>query len=292
VKAFRFPLKAVAVLGLLLAAALPASAATLSVVAAENFYGDIVSQIGGSRVSVVSIMSDPNVDPHEYESNVGDAKAVSTADLVIENSGGYDDWMDKLLGASTAPKRVVLKGFDLATKKIPDNEHVWYDPNNVGVIAGTILATLKKLDPAGSAEFDKNYQAFQASLGRVLTQIRQLKASKAGTPVGLTETIFQYPAQLIGLSILTPEEFQKAVAEGDDPPADSVVQAESQILSKKVKVLIYNEQTVTPATTKLQDDAKKAGIPVVPVTETMPVGSHYQKWMADQLDVLQKALSQ
>ncbi len=278
-------------LGFILAPALPAAAATVSVVAAENFYGDIVSQIGGAHVSVVSVMSDPNVDPHEYESSVADAKAVATADLVIENSGGYDDWMDKLLAASASPKRVVLKGFDLAVKKIPDNEHVWYDPNNVVAISAAMLKQLKTLDPADGAVFDKNFQTFHASLDQLLTQIRQMKARQKGTPVALTETIFQYPAQLLGLSILTPQEFQKAIAEGEDPPADSVVQAESQILGKKVKVLIYNAQTVTPQTTKLQDDAKKAGIPVVAVTETMPAGGSYQKWMGDQLDALQSALA-
>ena len=59
-----------------------------------------MAQIGGDTVIVTSILSDPNVDPHEYESSVEDATAIATADLVIENGGGYDDWMDKLLSAS------------------------------------------------------------------------------------------------------------------------------------------------------------------------------------------------
>src|SRR5580704_6357413 len=71
----------------------------LQVVAAENFWGSIVSQIGGSHVQVLSIVSDPNADPHEYESNASDARAVANADYVIENGVGYDSWMDKLLSA-------------------------------------------------------------------------------------------------------------------------------------------------------------------------------------------------
>jgi len=267
-----------------------AASVTLNVVAAENFYGNIVSQLGGEKVSVTSILSDPNVDPHEYESSVDDAKAIASADLVIENSGGYDDWMDKLLSASTSSRRVLLKGFDIAPNKLPDNEHVWYNPDNVQAIAQAVAESLKKLDPADAELFSKNLQSFGESLSRVRQKIQQLKAKWNGTPVGLTETIFLYQAVPIGLSVVTPFEFQKAVAEGNDPPADTVVTAESQVKGKKIKVLIYNEQTVSSVTTKLQDEARSAGIPVVPVTETMPSAMNYQNWMLSQLTVLERAL--
>ncbi len=82
----------------------------INVVAAENFYGNIVAQLGGEKVNVTSILSDPNVDPHEYESSVDDAKAIAAADLVIENSGGYDDWMDKLLSASPSAQARASQG--------------------------------------------------------------------------------------------------------------------------------------------------------------------------------------
>ena len=289
-----FPRRA-AILGALFALCVPvisagAAPVTLKVVAAENFYGNIVSQLGGEKVNVTSILSDPNVDPHEYESSVDDAKAIASADLVIENSGGYDDWMDKLLSASTSSRRVLLKGFDIAPIKLPDNEHVWYDVDNVQAIAQTVTDSLKKLDPADAALFSKNLQSFSESLSKVRQKILQLKAKWNGTPVGLTETIFLYQAAPIGLSVLTPFEFQKAIAEGNDPPADTVVTAESQVKRKKIKVLIYNAQTVSSVTTKLQDEARAAGIPVVPVTETMPAAMNYQNWMLSQLTGLERAL--
>src|SRR5689334_16717362 len=81
------------------------SSSTINVVAAENFYGDMVKQLGGSHVLVTSIISDPNIDPHEYESNVQTAIQASKAQLVIENSGGYDSWMDKILAGSPNPNR-------------------------------------------------------------------------------------------------------------------------------------------------------------------------------------------
>jgi len=262
----------------------------INVVAAENFYGNIVTQLGGEKVNVTSILSDPNVDPHEYESSVEDAKALAAADLVIENSGGYDDWMDKLLSASPSSQRVLLKGFDIAPTKLPDNEHVWYNVDNVQAIAQAVTESLKKLDPANAQLFAKNLQTFGGSLARVRQKILLMNEKWHGTPVGLTETIFLYQAKPLGLSVLTPFEFQKAIAEGNDPPADTVVAAEKQVKGRKIKVLISNEQTVSAITTRLQDEAKAAGIPVVPVTETMPSALNYQDWMLSQLTVLERAL--
>ncbi len=266
------------------------SSSTLNVVAAENFYGDIVKQLGGSHVNVTSILSDPNVDPHEYESNVNNAKAVFKANLVIENGGGYDSWMDKLLTSSPNSSRIVIKGFDSASSKLPDNVHVWYSVDNVQTIAQVITNGLKQLDPIDGATFDSNNQTFNHSLVQIRQKISELKSAYNGTPVGLTETIFQYQAVPLGLKVLTPQEFQKAVAEGNDPPANSVITAENQVKGKLVKVLIYNEQTVSPVTTRLQNDARAAGIPIVPVTETMPANKTYQSWMLAQLGTLSQSL--
>jgi zinc/manganese transport system substrate-binding protein len=263
---------------------------TIAVVAAENFYGDIVQQIGGSHVSVQSILSDPNVDPHEYEANTKSALAVSKAQLVIENAGGYDGWMDKLLSSSPNSSRVVIKAFDIAKFKLPDNEHVWYSIDNASTIAQAITDSLKKLDPTNATEFDSNLQKFQAALQPVQQKIADIKTKHANAPVGLTETIFLYQSGPLGLNVLTPPEFQKAIAEGNDPPANAVITAENQITKRQIKVLIYNEQTVTPITTKLENDAKSNNIPTVSVTETMPSGKTYQNWMLDQLNALEQAL--
>lgn len=262
----------------------------ISIVAAENFYGDIVRQLGGSHVSVTSILSDPNVDPHEYESNVQVALAVSQAQLVIENGAGYDTWMDKLLAASPNPNRTVLVADSVVQDKVPDNPHYWYAIDDVQTIAQVITAALVKLDGADQATFQANLAAFQQSLAPIQAKMSDIKAKYAGTPIGLTETIFLYQSTATGLDVLTPFAFEKAIAEGTDPPAKAVVTTDNQILSHQVKVLVYNQQTVTPITTNLQNEAKSLNIPIVPVTETMPPGKTYQQWMLDQLNALQQAL--
>ena len=267
---------------------IPSSA--INVVAAENFYGDIAKQLGGTHVSVTSIISNPNVDPHEYESSVKTAIQVSQAQLVIENGGGYDDWMDKLLSGSPNSDRLTLKAFDIAQVKLPENEHVWYSIDNAATIAQAITNDLKKLDPADAATFENNFQMFKQSLQPIQQKIVEIKSKYAGTPVGLTETIYLYQAVPLGFNVLTPFEFQKAMAEGNEPPADTVVTAENQITHHQIKVLIFNEQTITPSTTKLENDARAQNIAIVPVTETMPPGKTYQSWMLDQLNTLEQAL--
>ncbi len=264
----------------------------INVVAAENFYGDIVKQLGGSHVSVTSILSDPSVDPHQYESGVQTGIAVSKAQLVIENAGGYDSWMDRLLAASPNSNRIVLKGYNTAPTLLSENEHVWYSVDNVAAIAQAITNDLKKLDPADATTFDHNLNAFQQSLLPIRQKMSEIKAKYNGTPVGLTETIYLYQTGPLGLNVLTPFVFQKAMTEGNDPPVASVITAEKQINQQQIKVLIYNEQTITPSTTKLERDAQQQHIPIVPVTETMPSTRTYQTWMLDQLNALEQALGQ
>lgn len=265
---------------------------TIPVVAAENFYGDIVSQIGGKHVSVINILSDPNVDPHTYESNVNQVKAIARARLVVANGGGYDDWMDKLIASTPDETRKVIKGFDVAPIRLPNNEHVWYSPTNIRAIATTVTDNLKAIDASHTAEYETNLQRFKGETMKIDQKLAEIKSKYAGTPIGLTETIFLYQTGAMGLNILTPTEFQKAIAEDNDPPANTVISAENQINHRQIKVLVYNKQTRSNITTKLQDDAQAQHIPTVPVTETMPGNQTYQSWMIEQLNTLDTGLGQ
>lgn len=266
------------------------SPGVIPVVAAENFYGDIAKQLGGEQISVTSILSDPNIDPHEFESNVQNALAVAQAQLVIQNGNGYDTWMDKLLAASPNPQRAVIVADAVVDNKLPNNPHYWYAIDNIQAIAEAITASLVKLDGAHSTSYESNLNTFIQSLIPIRQKMDAIKAKYAGTPVGLTETIFLYQSDPMGLQVLTPFAYEKAIAEGNDPPADTVATTSDQLTNHEIKVLIYNQQTVTPITTNLQNEAIKQNIPIVPVTETMPVGKTYQEWMLDQQNLLLKAL--
>jgi zinc/manganese transport system substrate-binding protein len=267
------------------------SSSVINVVAAENFYGDVVKQLGGSHVVVTSILSDPNVDPHQYQSNVPTAEAIAKAQLVVANGDAYDTWIDRLLSASPNDSRIVLITTNIVKHKLPDNPHIWYGIDNMPDIAQAITAAFKKLDAADAPTFDKNLATFKQSLVPLDQKISDINKKYKGTPVALTETIYLYQSIPEGLNVLTPFEFQKANAEGNDPPANTVVDTNNQVDKKEVKVLIYNVQTITPITTNLQNKAKNLNIPIVPVSETMPSGKTYQTWMMDQLNTVQQALA-
>lgn len=264
----------------------------IHVVAAENFYGNVVSQIGGSYVSINSVLSNPNTDPHEFTSNAHTALLVSTADLVIENGLGYDSWMERLLSTQGNPRRIVLNASEIAPQLLPDNPHVWYDVNNMQAIAQAIAHALVQLDSSHAALFERNTQTFAASLQPIRQHLATIKQRYAGTPVALTETIYLYQTQQESLRVLTPLAFMKAIAEGDDPPVDTLIAITDEVQQRQVKVLIFNIQTITPVTTLVEQKAKAQHIPLMPVSETMPAHQTYQTWMQAQLDALTVALQQ
>ena len=78
---------------------------TIVVVAAENEYGNVAAQIGGKDVSVTSVESNPNTDPHSYEVSPDVAQEIGSAQVVIQNGIGYDDFMSKIESASPNPAR-------------------------------------------------------------------------------------------------------------------------------------------------------------------------------------------
>ena len=271
------------VLGAPVASGAAAAPSRVAVVAAENFYGDLVGQIGGDHVAVTSIIVDPTVDPHEYEVSAKDGAAVANARLVIQNGLGYDGFMTRLLNASPRRDRKLIVVGSLVGRKDGDNPHVWYAPATMPKLAQVVAEALVGLDPANAASYRTRLGAFTASMKRLNDEVARLRARYAGTPVGATEPVFGYMSDALGLRVLTPRAFQKAVEEGEEPPAAAVAQMEDQLRTHRVRVLLYNLQTVTPITTKVRQRAKQLGIPVVGVTETEPPGKTYQQWMLGQL---------
>ena len=269
-----------------------ASAGSLNVVAGENFWGSIAAQLGGSKVNVLSVVTDPNADPHEYESNTDDARAFARADLVILNGAGYDDWGKKLLDANSSSHRQVLNVADLLGKKAGDNPHFWYDPGYVVSVADAITARYKAIDSTNASFFDQQRAAFASALGQYNARIAEIKQKFNGVKVGSTESIFVYMAGALGLDLISPPEFMQAVSEGNEPPASTVVEFQNQIAAKEIKVLVYNVQTATAVTTNVKQLAQAGNIPVVGISETLqPETVTFQDWQLAQLTSLKNALA-
>jgi zinc/manganese transport system substrate-binding protein len=268
------------------------SSTVLQVVAGENFWGSIATQLGGIHAHVNSIVTDPNADPHEYESNTADARLFAQANYVILNGVGYDTWAQKLLDANPVSGRKVFTAGDLVGKKEGDNPHLWYNPAFVEQVANQITKDYQALDPADASYFTQQRSAFEQSLSDYHTRIAEIKTSFAGQKIGATESIFVYLANALGLDLITPPAFMDAVAEGNDPSASSVVAFEQQVRTKQITVLVYNVQTVTDVTNTIKQLAAQQNIPIVGVSETIqPADASFQEWQTAQLLVLQNALN-
>jgi zinc/manganese transport system substrate-binding protein len=285
--------KSILLAGAALAAAMiarPAFADPVKVVAAENFYGDVATQVGGGNVAVTSILSNPDDDPHLFEASASTAKALADAKVVIVSGIDYDPWMEKLLSANKSAGRREILVAALAHKKTGDNPHLWYNPATMKAVGNALGVDLAIIDPAHRADYQKGAAAFAASLEPLEAKIADMRKKYAGQPVTASEPVFGYMAELLGLKVHN-EKFALAVMNNTEPSASDVAAFENDLKGHKVKVMLYNAQASEPAVKRLVDIAKDQKIPVVGVSETEPADSTYQKWMTDQLDALDKALS-
>jgi zinc/manganese transport system substrate-binding protein len=264
----------------------------VQVVAAENFWGSIASQLGGSHARVTSIISNPDTDPHSYEPTTADARTLTTAQLAIVNGIGYDPWADKLLATNSDSGRTELNVGDLVGVAPGGNPHRWYSPTDVRQVIAKITADYKKLDPADAAYFDQRETVFETrTLAPYDQLIASIKATYAGTPIGASESIVVPLAQGLGLKMMTPESFLDAMSEGSDPTAADKSLIDQQIRDKQIKIYVYNTQNSTPDVTAQVQLAKQEGIPVATVTETLsPAGDTFEQWQVTELRGIQAAL--
>jgi zinc/manganese transport system substrate-binding protein len=263
----------------------------IQVVASTNVYGDVVEQIGGDLVDVTSIMADPSADPHSYEASAQTQLALSKAALVIENGGGYDDFVDTLLDA-VDNEPVVVNAVEASGKGGADlNEHVWYDVPTMGKVAAAIADELGKLDAANASTYAANATAFQGELDGLVAATDAIKADHGGTAVAITEPVPLYLLENAGLMNVTPLEFSEAIEDETDVPPAALADTVALFTSHAVAALVYNAQTTGPQTTSVQSAATDAGIPVVPVTETLPEGTDYVSWMTANIDAVRTALT-
>jgi len=265
-------------------------AAALSIVAAENFYGDVAAQIAGPDATVTSVLSNPNQDPHMFEASASVARLLVDASIVVANGADYDPWMTRMLAAIQAPRRTVIVVANLIQHRPGDNPHLWYDPRVMPLYATALTAALAELDPPRSEAYRQRRRAFLASLQPITAKVATLHTRFSGIPVTATEPVFGLMATAIGLRMRN-ERFQLAVMNNTEPRMSDVAAFETDLRSRAVRLLIYNRQATAPAAERLIGIARQANVPVVGVTETQPAERSYQDWIMDELDAVERALA-
>lgn len=261
----------------------------IAVVAAENFYADVVKQLGGDRVQVTSILNNPDEDPHLFEASPKTARALQHAALVVYNGADYDPWMDKLLAVSKGEKRTTIVVAQLVGKKSGDNPHLWYDPATMPVVAKAVSRYLVEADPAHKSDYDARLATFLASMKTIDNRVAVLNSHYKGVPVTATEPVFGYMADAIGFEMRN-QRFQLAAMNETEPSAADIAAFEKDLRERRVHVLIYNSQATEALTKRMLKLSKDWRVPSVSVTETLPAGKTYQQWMTSQLDALSGAL--
>lgn len=266
----------------------------LTVAASINAWGSVVAQLGGTHVDATSIITSPDTDPHDYEPTPADGRRIADSQLFVENGVGYDSWAAQSLEASPDSSRLVVDVGQVTGTPDDGNPHRWYSPSDVEKIADTITADLKQLDPADAEYFDSQRKAFEdTGLAEYHQVIADIKSTYGGTPVGASESIFAPLSDALGLDLVTPASFLKAVSEGTDPSAADKATIDDQISGGEIAVYVFNTQNATPDVTAQVDACKQQGIPVTGVTETLsPEGASFQDWQVAQLRSLEAALKQ
>jgi zinc/manganese transport system substrate-binding protein len=269
------------------------AATQIHVVAAENFWGSLATQLGGNRVQVTSVITNPATDPHDYEPSAVDARTFAGAQMAIVNGVGYDPWASKLIAANPVKGRAVLTVGDVVGVKAGGNPHRWYSPANVQQVIAAIVRDYSKLDPKDAAYFQRRKSQLETTgLAEYKHVIATIKRRFGGTPVGASESIFAPLAQALGLRLVTPPSFLKAISEGAEPTAADKTTIDRQIAKKQIKVWIFNSQNSTPDVARLTEEARKRGIPVTTITETLtPASATFQQWQVRQLKALVLALA-
>jgi zinc/manganese transport system substrate-binding protein len=265
----------------------------VQVTAAENFWGSIARQLGGAHARVISIITSPSTDPHSYEPTAADARAVAAAQLVIENGVGYDPWMARLLAADEGAHIAALNvGLTLGVPA-DGNPHRWYNPADVRAVIARLTAGLSRADPADRRYFARRGARLErVGLRRYDQLIAAVRRSYAGTPVGASESIFAMLAPALGLRLITPASFLKAISEGTEVSAADKQTTDTQISRHLIKIYVYNSQNVTPDVQAQLAAARAAHIPVASITETLtPPASSYQAWQVRQLEGIKAALA-
>ncbi|WP_100488989.1 metal ABC transporter solute-binding protein [Sporolactobacillus pectinivorans] len=259
----------------------------INVVAAEDFYGEMIKAVGGNHVNVISVINKPRMDPHDYEPTTGIAMSVSQAKVVLYNGIGYEGWMDKLV-SNNKDQTLIRVGEDLPGKKNEDNEHLWYQPETMPKLANYLAGKLAKIDPKHTAEYKKNPEKYIAEVKSVKDEIAQLSKKSAGKLVDVSEPVFDYTLDALGYKVAN-NHFEITVENELDPSPRDIENMQKDIKEKRFAFFVSNIQEISPTVKKMMALAGQYGMPVVKVTETLPSGKDYKTWMMDQLKQIETA---
>ena len=248
----------------------------VSIVASTNVYADIAKNVAGKYGDVQAVIKNSATDPHDFEPTTADAKNLTKANIIVANGLGYDNWMNKL--ASSVNKKPVLVGEDLMHLKKGDNPHIWYNLNMPTKYVNYLVKRLSKLQPKHAAYFKANGKKYLDKIDQVKKLAKS--GSKDNKPVFASEPVFDYALEEAGYKI-GDKDFEKAVQNGTDPSPKTINKMTKEIEDKKIAFFVNNTQASSSTVKTFVKLAKKNGVPVLSVRETIPNYTTYLDWMKE-----------
>jgi zinc/manganese transport system substrate-binding protein len=261
------------------------AAAQPLIVSGVSQWGALARQLVGPDARVVSLITDPNADPHQHEATVADAAYVADADVVLLNGAGYDTWLSQLV-ANRSGSVSTINVASLMHVATGQNPHLFYDPRAAIRFVETLTATLEHR--SGFTHLSARSQGLLAQLNTLQRSTVSIRQSCAGVPVAATEDVATYLLNDMGLKIVTPEGLRLAIGNGVDPSVSDLARALAQ-MNQHPAFLIDNIQTATPLTNEMVARARAAHVPVIKVTETM-AGTSYLTWINGVVDSIRHDL--
>jgi zinc/manganese transport system substrate-binding protein len=285
----------------------------INVVTSTNVWASVVEIVGGEWVEVTAIIDDPMQDPHSYEASARDQLAVSEADLVIANGGGYDDFLTQLVEASEG-ERIFLKlvegehihageagtgdahaeeghGEEHGHDHEHGNEHIWYELEMVAKAADMIRESIVELRPESASAITEKYDFFIAELANLEIRIEAVRERIQGTGFLATEGVGNLLLEDAGFVNQTPEALADAVEEETEVPASALKRAQDLLRNGIVSLMVVNQQVSDQVSEQLETLAVSEGVPVLKLSELITEPNQdYLDWMASILDQLQEAV--
>lgn len=249
----------------------------INVVSSINQWGSLAKEIGGSKVKVTSILSNPNVEAHEFEPKANDVAQFSKTDVTIYNGADYDPWAAK---AAKGTKATVIDVAEEAGIKEGGNPHIWFMAKARETAAKKLAEAFKKARPSDSAYFDSQYNAWKKSEEKFTQAAAEAKKSIEGKKYAATESVASYLASDLGLEDSTPSGYANAAANESEPSANDIKEFTDILSQKKVSFLFVNDQETDSTTETITKAADSAKVPIVHITESMPSQySTLSEWM-------------
>jgi len=254
---------------------LPAHAAKPQVIATISIIGDVVKNVAGDKVNLVTLVG-PDGDAHEYEPVPQDSVNLSKADLIFENGLHLEHWLDKLYEASGSKAARIVVSEGVIPRVFENNSqetdpHAWQDVNSVILYTQNITKALDAFDPANKAIYDQN----AANYIKQLQDLNQwVKKQVATIPQEDRKLVTNHDAlgyfargygfQIIGAVI------PSATTEAADPSAKQTVELINIIEANHVHA-VFSENITSPKLAQML--SQEAGVKVAPDLYTDALGA-------------------